>query len=349
MNGRAGRNPRSFGCTGLSRSIAVGRAPCGQPALTVEWDERQYTERPAPCDPCLKGDTHMARFGIHLSISGGVANAAARARELGCDAFQIFSRSPRTLKAKPLDSDDVSAFRAAVSESGLHPVVVHVNYLINVASPKDDTYQRSVDALTDELVRADILGAELVVMHPGNHVGSGVEAGTMRIAAAIDRAYEATGAKARLCLENMAGAGTELGTSFVELSMIIDAARCGPGLGVCFDTCHAYGAGYDVATARGLEAALAEAESAVGIDRIVMVHANDSRGQLGARKDRHEHIGEGMIGLAGFRNILARPELANLPFILETPVDSPEDQARDLAALRSCAPQLEQQQLTVEG
>lgn len=297
---------------------------------------------------CLKGDTYMARFGLHLSISGGVTHAAERARELGCDAFQIFSRNPRTLKAKPLDPEDVSAFRAVVSASGLHPVVVHVNYLINVASPKDDTYQRSVEALTDELARADVLGAELVVMHPGNHLGSGAEAGTARIAAAIDRACEAAGARARLCLENMAGAGTEVGSSFAELRMIIDMAECGPRLGVCFDTCHAYAAGYNVATARGLQVVLAEADAVVGLDRIVMVHANDSKGQLGARKDRHEHIGEGMIGLAGFRNILARPELADLPFILETPVDSPEDQARDLAALTSCAPERghQHQQLT---
>ncbi len=281
----------------------------------------------------------MARFGIHLSISGGVTQAAARARELGCDAFQIFSRNPRTLRAKPIDADDAAAFRAAIDEWGLHPVVVHVNYLINVASPKDETYQLSVNALTDELVRADVLGAELVVMHPGNHMGSGVEAGAQRIASAIDRAYESTDARARLCLENLAGAGTEVGRAFAELRMIIDLARRGPTLGVCFDTCHAYGAGYDVSTPHGLRATLAEAESAVGVDRIAMVHANDSKGQLGAGKDRHEHIGEGAIGAAGFRNILAHPALAHLPFILETPVDSSEDQERDLAALRSCAPE----------
>ena len=288
----------------------------------------------------------MARFGIHLSISGGVARAAARARELGCDAFQIFSRNPRTLKAKPIDPDDATAFQVAVRELGIHPVVIHVNYLINVASPKDDTYQLSVDALTDELIRADILGAELVVMHPGNHLGSGVEAGAGRIASAIDRAYESTGARARLCLENMAGAGTEIGTTFAELRMIMDLAQRGPTLGVCFDTCHAYGAGYDVSTARGLRSAIDEADRAVGIDRIAVVHANDSKGQLGGRKDRHEHIGDGAIGLAGFRNILACAELADLPFILETPVDSPEDQVRDLAAIRSCAPQGEHRQLT---
>lgn len=288
----------------------------------------------------------MARFGIHLSISGGVAQAAARARELECDAFQIFSRNPRTLKAKPIDPDDAVAFRTAVLESGIHPVVVHVNYLINVASPKDDTYQLSVEALTDELVRADALGAELVVMHPGNHLGSGAEAGAARIASAIDRAYESTGASARLCLENMAGAGTEIGTTFAELRMIIDLARCGPALGVCFDTCHAYGAGYDVSTARGLRDAIEQARGDVGIDRIVLVHANDSKGQLGSRKDRHEHIGQGSIGLPGFRNILACPELADLPFVLETPVDSPEDQVRDLAAIKSCAPQDEHRQLT---
>lgn len=278
----------------------------------------------------------MARYGVHVSIGGGLAEAVARGAGLGCDTFQMFSRNPRTLKAKPIDPEEAEAFRIAVRESGIFPVVVHVNYLINVASPNDDTYQRSVDALSDELSRADALGAEYVVMHPGHHMGSGPDQAAHRVAQAIDRAYSATGARTRLCLENMSGTGTEVGSSFAELAQIIEYSEYGPSLGICFDTCHGYGAGYDVASAGGLAATMDEMSAVIGVDRLCVVHANDSKGTLGSHKDRHEHIGEGSIGLAGFRLILSRPELHDLPFILETPFESSEDQVRDLAAIRSC-------------
>lgn len=284
-----------------------------------------------------KGDNIMARFGMHLSIAGGFTNATSRAVELGCDCFQIFSRNPRTLRAKPIDRGAADAFRSAVAQAGLEPVVVHVNYLVNVASPKDETYEASVSALTDELLRAEILGADYLVLHPGNHLGSGVEAGSERIARAIDRAYEHSGSSVMICLENMAGAGTEIGVSFGELRSICDLSERGKSLGICFDTCHAYGAGYDVSTDRGLDRTLGELDAEIGLDRLMFVHANDSKGQLGAARDRHEHIGEGLIGVAGFRAILRRKELRDLPFILETPVNSPDDQVRDLAALRAAA------------
>ncbi len=285
----------------------------------------------------LKGDNIMARLGIHLSISGGFTNATSRAVELGCDCFQIFSRNPRTLRAKPIDRSEADAFRSAVAQAGLEPVVIHVNYLVNVASPKDETYGKSVSALTDELSRAEILGADYLVLHPGNHLGSGAEAGCKRIARAIDRAYEDSGSSVMICLENMAGAGTEVGVSFAELRAICELSEHGESLGICFDTCHAYGAGYDVSTDRGLDRTLEELDSEIGLDRLMFVHANDSKGQLGAARDRHEHIGKGLIGMAGFKAILGRKELRDLPFILETPVDSPDDQVRNLAALKAAA------------
>ena len=264
-----------------------------------------------------KGDNIMARFGMHLSIAGGFTNATSRAVELGCDCFQIFSRNPRTLRAKPIDRGAADAFRSAVAQAGLKPVVVHVNYLVNVASPKDETYEASVSALTDELLRAEILGADYLVLHPGNHLGSGVEAGSERIARAIDRAYEHSGSSVMISLENMAGAGTEIGVSFGELRSICDLSERGKSLGICFDTCHAYGAGYDVSTDRGLDRTLGELDAEIGLDRLMFVHANDSKGQLGAARDRHEHIGEGLIGVAGFRAILRRKELRDLHFILK--------------------------------
>ncbi|MCR4426300.1 MAG: deoxyribonuclease IV [Firmicutes bacterium] len=276
------------------------------------------------------------KFGIHLSISGGFASAAARAVELGCDVLQVFSRNPRSLRSKPMEPDDVSAFRETLSAHGVSPCVIHVNYLINAASPKPDIYELSVAALAEELSRADALGAEYVVMHPGHHLGSGIDPGIQRVARAIDLAFEQTNAQTTLCLENMAGVGTEIGASFADLRRIIDAARVGDGLGFCLDTCHAYGAGYDVSTDRGLDRTIGEIDQTIGLARLKVVHANDSKGKLGSGKDRHEHIGLGFIGLAGFRVLLARVELASLPFILETPVDDPRDQERDLASLRSC-------------
>ncbi len=318
----------------------------------------------------------MPLFGMHLSVAGGLHNAVARAVELGCDGIQIFVRNPRALRAKPLDPQQVDSFRAAREAARLWPVVVHVNYLINVASPSDETYDVSCQALADELSRANAIGADYVVMHPGNHMKSGVDAAVVRIAAAIDRAVEesgidvsaapveksghtadaaaeadalgGTGADAGtaadqphsviLCLENMVGAGTEVGVTFAELGRIIEASRYGDTLGICLDTCHALGWGYDVTTPEGLDATLSEMAEAVGISTLKFVHSNDSQGVLGAKKDRHQNIGMGSIGLAGFRNILSRPELSPLPFILETPVNSPEDQVRDLAAIRECLP-----------
>ncbi|MEA4882056.1 MAG: deoxyribonuclease IV [Clostridia bacterium] len=279
----------------------------------------------------------MPRFGIHLSISDGFESTARRAVELGCDAVQMFSRSPRTLRSKPILEEDGLAFRDAVGAARLAPIVIHTNYLINVASPEDETYERSVAALAQELSRADILGAQYVVMHPGHHMGAGPAASGERVARAIDRAYLETSASVRLCLENMSGSGTEVGSSFTELAHIVELADARGSIDMCFDTCHAFGAGYDVTSTAGIDALLDELDRAVGIERLVVIHANDSKGALGSHRDRHEHIGEGFIGFAGFRNLIVHPSLHDLPFILETPVDSPADQERDLAAIRSCA------------
>jgi len=242
------------------------------------------------------------------------------------------------MRAKPLEPEQVAAFRHAREEAGMWPVVVHVNYLVNVATPKEELYDLSCDVLGDELARAQAIGADIVVMHPGHHLGTGIDEAITRVAAAIDRAYEQSDSQVTLCIENMAGAGTEVGRTFAELKQIIDSCRHGDLLGVCFDTCHAFAAGYDVATPEGLDATLDEISSTVGLQRVKMVHANDAMGTLGSGKDRHHNIGKGNIGLRGFTEILSRPAMARLPFILETPVNSPEDQERDLAAIRSCVP-----------
>lgn len=272
------------------------------------------------------------RFGAHVPIGGGLDTSPMTARKLGCDSMQIFSRSPRTLKSKPITEEEAQRFRQAVAETGIGPVVIHTPYLLNLGSPKDETYQASVQALIEDIRRADVLGAQSLVIHPGNHLGSGIEAAIARIARALDAAIEETGPKAALALENVAGAGTEVGATFSELRDIIGKSKYGDTLKVCLDTCHAFAAGYDFSTAEGIDRALSELDSLVGIERIVVLHLNDSQGPLGAHRDRHAHIGEGHIGLGGFAALVTRPELAAVAGIVETPHDKIAD---DLAALRS--------------
>lgn len=271
-------------------------------------------------------------FGAHIPIGGGLDASPRTARELGCDSMQIFSRSPRTLKSKPLTEEEAERFRRAVADTGIGPVVVHTPYLLNLGSPKDETHKVSVQALIEDIRRADMLGAQSLVIHPGHHLGSGAAEAITRIALALDAAVEETGPKVALALENVAGAGTEVGATFSELADIIDKSKYGGTLKVCLDTCHAFAAGYDFSTAEGIDRALAELDSLIGIERIVAFHLNDSQGPLGAHKDRHAHIGEGHIGLGGFEALVSRPEFATLAGIAETPH---EKIAYDLAALKS--------------
>lgn len=246
--------------------------------------------------------------------------------------MQIFSRSPRSLKSKPLTEGEAEKFRQMLAETGIGPVIIHAPYLLNLGSPRDETFQVSVQALVEDIRRADMLGAQALVIHPGNHLGSGAEAAIARIAQALDTAIEETGPRVALTLENVAGAGTEVGASFSELRDIIGKSKYGDAVKVCLDTCHAFAAGYDFSAAEGIDRALEEFDSLIGMDRIVVFHLNDSQGPLGAHKDRHAHIGEGHIGLGGFSALLSRPEFAAVAGIVETPHDKI---AEDLVALKA--------------
>jgi deoxyribonuclease-4 len=279
----------------------------------------------------------MVLVGVHVSIAGSIVKAVDRAREIGCDSFQIFSRNPRGWAAKPLAPEDAEAFRSALARSGIGPAVDHMPYLPNLASPRDDLYSRSVEGLEDELRRADTLGIPFVVTHLGHHLGAGDEMGEARVIAALDRAVTNAPGDVRLLLENTAGEKNSVGSHFASIARIIDGCACADRLGVCFDTCHAFGAGYDLRTADGIDEIFSAFDDAIGFDLLHVVHCNDSKGALGSGLDRHEHVGLGGIGEDGFRLFLHRPEVRHLPFICETPEDDRRDGAGNVAKVRELA------------
>ena len=280
----------------------------------------------------------MVLVGCHVSIAGSIDLAVGRARELGCDTFQIFSRNPRGWKAKDLDQGTADAFRTAVSASGLGPVVDHMPYLPNPASPDDEIYDKSVAALTGELRRCDLLGIPYLVTHLGHHRGAGTEAGQERVVAAINRALTDAGEDdVMLLLENTAGEKNSVGSTFADLSRIMDGIDAVEKIGICFDTCHAFAAGYDLRTAEGIEVAFVEVDDLIGLRHLRVVHLNDSKGDLGGGLDRHEHVGLGSIGEEGFWNIRRHPGVRSLPLICETPVDERRDDVGNIAKVRELA------------
>lgn len=278
----------------------------------------------------------MVCIGVHVSIAGGLDRAVDRAVERRCDVFQIFSRSPRGWHAKDLSGDEVERFLTKMKASGLALAVDHMPYLPNLASPKEEVYYRSVELLLAELERCQRLHIPYLVTHLGSHLGSGWEAGKMRIVDALDAAFSHTNRDVMLLLENTSGTKNSMGGSFEEISAIIDAASS-PNVGVCLDTCHLFAAGYELRTPKGLKSTLEQFDQSIGLERLKLMHLNDSRGTFGSRLDRHEHIGLGEIGAVGFRGILRDESLQNLPMILETPVDGRRDDAGNLRAVRVLA------------
>lgn len=279
----------------------------------------------------------MLRLGAHESIAGGLHKAFDRARSVGCDAVQIFVKSNRSWAVKPLAEDDIARFRATAEETGIHPVVGHTSYLLNLGTPDDPLWKRSRDTLIIELQRCEALDVPYLVLHPGSHVGAGEETGMARVAQALGEVHAATpGYRSRILLETTAGQGSSLGCRFEQLARIIELTPEGERLGVCLDTCHIFAAGYELRTPEGYTATMAALDDAIGLERLQAIHLNDCKGDLGSRKDRHEHIGKGHIGLEGFRQVLNDPRLAGLPGLLETPKgDDLREDRENLAVLRS--------------
>ncbi len=279
------------------------------------------------------------KFGSHVSTSGGLYKAFANAKAAGCDAMQIFSKNQQQWKSKPLGDDEISKFRVAHAASGINPLVVHDSYLINLASPDDELQAKSRAAFADEIHRCGQLGIPYLVTHPGAHVGSGVEAGLARVAAALDAILAAdTNPDVMVLLETTAGQGTVLGRTFQEIAQIIAACKYPERLGVCLDTCHILVAGYEFRTPEACAAMLADFDASIGLQRLKIIHANDAQKDLGSKADRHTHIGEGFVGKDGFRNLMRHAYIRTVPFILETPKDiDPDDDIRNIAVLRTLA------------
>ncbi|MFA7198454.1 MAG: deoxyribonuclease IV [Methanoculleus sp.] len=280
----------------------------------------------------------MVRVGCHVSIAGSIDLAVGRARDAGCDTFQIFSRNPRGWKAKDLDADSADAFKAALRASGIGPVVDHMPYLPNLASPDEEIYEKSIATLTGELRRCALLGIPYLVTHLGHHRGAGMEAGQARVIAAVNRALADAGADSvMLLLENTAGEKNSVGTTAADLRRILDGIEAAGRVGICFDTCHAFAAGYDLRAAEGVDAVFGELDDRLGLSHLRVIHLNDCKGALGSGLDRHEHIGLGSIGEEGFRHILRHPTIRSLPFICETPVDGQRDDGGNIAKVRELA------------
>ena len=280
------------------------------------------------------------RFGLHTSTAGGIDNAALEAMELSANCFQIFSSSPRTWKASALDPARIRSLQALREKHNLSPLVIHCNYLINLAATDEAVLRQSIVSFRGELQRAAEIGAEYLVLHPGSKKGSTAEDSLRLAAAAVAAASQGLRLPAgfKLLFENTAGAGQAIGSTFEELAALAGLVRrvTELPLGFCIDTCHCYAAGYDVSSKEGLAGTLQEMDSLLGLDNIAVMHANDSKGALGSHLDRHANIGAGQIGEEGFRRMVNHPALARKPFILETPMED-EGGKRDLAALRRLA------------
>ncbi|MDP8215264.1 MAG: deoxyribonuclease IV [Candidatus Euphemobacter frigidus] len=278
---------------------------------------------------------YSMRIGAHISIAGGVSKAVGRARAAGCEAVQIFSGNPRGWKVKPFDPAEISRFKELCHAEDIRPVIIHSPYLINLSAPDETIYRKSLAAFQDDLKRADLLGADEFIIHVGYHRGEGLSAGIRKMAVSLRETIDnLPELKTRILLENTASAGSSLGHRFEYMSEIMERSGVGGKLYLCFDTCHAYVSGYDIATASGLDNTLTEIDRLIGLERLRVVHFNDAKFGLGSRRDRHEHIGKGKIGMAGMRRIARHPALQDKVFILETPKESPGDDPRNIELLK---------------
>lgn len=281
----------------------------------------------------------MPLLGSHLSIAGGYYKAALKAAQLGMSTVQIFTKNNNRWEGKELVDEDCKLFRDAIKEHGLVKPCSHDSYLINLASPKTELWEKSVDALTIELERAEAFGLEGVVMHPGSFVEDTEQGGLKRIAKGIDEVHQRiSGIRCKLWLETTAGQGTNLGHRFEHLAQILNDVKESERLGICVDTCHIFAAGYPLISQEDYDATFEEFDKVVGIDRICSFHINDSKKPLGSRVDRHDHIGEGELGLEPFRHLMNDSRFENLPMYLETKKEKRDDiemDAINLAVLKS--------------
>jgi deoxyribonuclease-4 len=276
----------------------------------------------------------MVLLGAHMSIEGGLHKAFERIGRVKGEALQIFSKNQRQWRVPPLSDAEINDFITAWEKWGNGPVGVHDSYLINLANPDKAKANRAVSAFADEITRADSLNIPYLIMHPGSHVGAGIEAGLEHLARNLDRAFRQakTAKSVMVLLETTAGQGTGIGASFEELAHILVHSQFPKRLGICLDTCHVFAAGYDISTQAGYDKTFATFDRIIGLEHLRFFHINDSKKELGSRVDRHEHIGKGKIGLEGFRLLLNDPRFKNHPMVLETPKE--KDLKEDIENLK---------------
>ena len=261
------------------------------------------------------------KLGVHVSIAGSIDLSITRARSLDLNTFQIFTRNPRGWKFSDLQESTISNFKNKVLSENISTVVCHMPYLPNLSSPKDDVHKMSVQALSSELERCNKLGINYVVTHIGSHLGTGIEKGLERVIKACNTALSNSSNDTMIILENTAGTKNNVGSKFEELKYIFDNVKDNSRIGFCFDTCHAFAAGYDLSSRKSTLDTIKTFDKIIGLKHLKVVHLNDSKGELGNGLDRHQHIGQGHIGEDGFREILKHSLIKNLPLILETPID----------------------------
>lgn len=277
------------------------------------------------------------KVGVHISIAGSISRSVERARDAGCDTFQIFSRNPRGWAFKDLSEEDAGHFRENLRSTDLSPVFDHMPYLPNLATPREDMYEKSCETLAEELLRCNTLNIPYLVTHLGHHLGDGLDNGRKRVIQAVNRALEDAPNHVILLLENTAGEKNGVGSSFEDIRAVWDGIEQPSRVGFCFDTCHAFGAGYELRTPDGIEDTLARLDEMLGFSNIHLIHFNDSRGTLGSGLDRHEHIGLGAIGEDGCSSMLRHEFFRSRPLICETPVDERRDDRGNIAKVRELA------------
>src|SRR5579875_1702297 len=282
----------------------------------------------------------ILRIGIHLSTSGGVYMAAERAQAIGANTFQIFSSSPRMWRPARIDPAHSERMHELRQKYGCTPLVTHTSYLVNLCSQSEEVRGKSIVAFHGEIERALALGAEYLVLHPGSWRGLTRDEGLRLAAESIERALEGLDWQARnfrILIENTAGAEFSLGGSFEQVAELMHRLRNVAPVGVCLDTCHTHVSGYDIVSQQGYEDTVEKIEKTIGLENVRVWHTNDAKAARGSKLDRHEHIGEGMIGAEAFRRLLQDGRFAHCAFIAETPLDDPDDDARNVARLKGLA------------
>ena len=274
------------------------------------------------------------RFGFHISIAQGFSRVVEKAQKTKCETIQLFSRNPRGWEFKELNPDEVGQFKTKLASSNISPCFLHLPYLPNLAATKKELYTKSIDSLCEDLKRAEILSIPFLVIHVGSRVALSEEEAIEKVVQGINESFQRIPNQVMILLENTAGQGTELGSTFSQLQNILSGVEDKKRIGICLDTAHAFAAGYDLSAKNGLDETLNEFERLIGLKYLHLLHLNDAKTPLASHSDRHWHIGKGHIGLKGFRNIVNHPLLTNLPGIMETPRKDLKDDLRNMRVMR---------------